>query len=781
MKTSDKKDGEAQGPDQGREGAAARSREALLALRDGKIEARGKELRDREQVLAKKEAELSERGLAVKRRELEAEAGFATARRDMLCGLEQEHAKLRESMVELSTRYVRERHARFEALDREIEEATATRRKALAAELTQRRMQAEADLKEQIERQQTTAEHEIEARQKEWEDRWAELDTRTGSIEYQEMELLQKRKELERERLSVRAERDLLKDEREMLVQRGRDRAAEEVGELRSQLEQAKRRIEKLQGEQGPLEQRMERYEDFCRRFRDTTPEEVLRRQGELREEIGRLENELLARPPAELKRQLEQVRDDRDALCMQSASQQREIRDLNKELANYRISVGNFEQERERKEAAEYRQQVLGETVESLKEQLAATREQPPDEESRIGAIREPYFGEGERTPKQRDCSEIKWLDRIRDRSIESGLVFDRRLLFAFHTALKTAEWSPLTVLGGVSGTGKSELPRIYSYYGGLLFLPLAVQPDWDSPQSLFGFFNSVDNRFNAEPLLRVLVQAEHDRNARDYEGGCGDCMVLVLLDEMNLAHVELYFSDLLSKLELRRGRDRAEPLQIDLGAGLKKFDVGLDRNVLWAGTMNEDETTKALSDKVLDRSNLIYFPRPVELARRSKTMLKAQAKALPGTRWEAWLKAAVLFEEERVAPFKQVIEDINDKLEKVGRAVGHRVWQSIEHYMANHPDVIAAKPPKDDQALQAAMRTAFEDQIVQKVMPKLRGIETEGHAATECLNPIKELLVDAELNLAEDFDLAMTAGYGEFVWRSARYLGGSQSDGAS
>ncbi len=61
---------------------------------------------------------------------------------------------------------------------------------------------------------------------------------------------------------------------------------------------------------------------------------------------------------------------------------------------------------------------------------------------------------------PQKTDQTEIEWLNGIGDRSDKYGLHFNPRILRAFHTALKTAEWSPITILAGVSGTGKSELP---------------------------------------------------------------------------------------------------------------------------------------------------------------------------------------------------------------------------------------------------------------------------------------------------------------------------------
>jgi hypothetical protein len=72
--------------------------------------------------------------------------------------------------------------------------------------------------------------------------------------------------------------------------------------------------------------------------------------------------------------------------------------------------------------------------------------------------------------------------------------------------------------------------------------------------------------------------------------------------------------------------------------------------------------------------------------------------------------------------------------------------------------------------------MHTAFEDQLVQKVMPKLRGIDTRGKSKTDCLDKIRDQIVaginGSPFNLAEDFNLACELGYGQFIWQSANYL---------
>ena len=387
-----------------------------------------------------------------------------------------------------------------------------------------------------------------------------------------------------------------------------------------------------------------------------------------------------------------------------------------------------------------------------------------------------------------ENDINELSWLENIEKTSEEYGIKLNKRILYAFHTALKISDWSIITVLAGVSGTGKSELPKLYARFGGLNFISVPVQPNWDSQESMLGYFNSIDNRFDTQPLLRFLVNCIDEEKYNKY-------MSLVLLDEMNLAHVEHYFAEFLSKLEERRGKSKNDLpyIEIKLGADCNSLKLSLIRNILWAGTMNQDETTKSLSDKVLDRGIIINFPRPKTLESRkemksiNKIIKDKKSKMLPR---EIWDKSVINRKEDgssdaqknRMKEYKRIIEEINDELEKVGRALGHRVWQSIEHYIFNHPYVSSqyeiekkqGKTSGDELSneLKNNMDLAVEDQIVQKVMPKLRGIETRGKGEEVLKNILNILLNENFSNLDKDFKFAKEQGFGQFVWGSAYYL---------
>ena len=361
---------------------------------------------------------------------------------------------------------------------------------------------------------------------------------------------------------------------------------------------------------------------------------------------------------------------------------------------------------------------------------------------------------------------NETRWLDYIQKQAELSGIVFSKRLLNAYHTSLKIGEWSPLVVLAGVSGTGKSELPRQYALHGGMNFLSVPVKPDWDSPQSLFGYYNSIENKFEPTELLRALYQMQPTKNSKK-----GDQMLMVLLDEMNLAHVELYFSDLLSKFETRRGSNSPVEYEISLGAGADSELLQIGTNVLWTGTMNEDETTKALSDKVVDRSTLITFPRPKKLIGRNKNVNQKTKYVLDKEQWSKWLNSAVNIEQidkTVMDDMQDTVERINAKMSELGRNLGHRVWQGIQNYIVNYPDVISSS---DESKRREAIQKAFSEAVAFKIMPKLRGVEVSGEYE-DIIDDIAKIIQDKIPELVNDFTKAKSLPSKLFMWHSAEFL---------
>lgn len=745
------------------------TQEIRILIREKELVQLETDLEERLQQVIAAENAVQIRARDVAQREIEASAGFSAKNREALSELTQAHAKLRADVERVQTELDVTRLQGIEKLEKWLSEERQIRMAALDAELLADRSRhwakLAADVKvhdEEMERQRSKFEEERRVTLE-------EMSRQRNELLGQQKEYRHKLKELEWREADINGEKAGIERSIE-------ERARDQVSSLQRQLDAMRWDYSRRNETIAMLESQLSASEALLARFGDN-PAEIEQRIDQQAQKIKTLEKELLSRPSASDKERLISLQDQERVWASERDRLTRDISQLKADQGRWLTGVADLELQRERREVAERRLEVLAGEIEKYRadvDRMRALYERPEERAARVESIEQPL---DELTA--RECWDVKyapkeldWLDGINKACEESGMRFPKRLLHAFHTSLKAAELSPLTVLAGVSGTGKSELPRLYSRFGGLNFLSLAVQPNWDSPQSLFGFFNSVDNRFNATPVLRAMVQAQHEPNHETYKHGLSDRLLLILLDEMNLAHVEQYFSDLLSKLEKRRGESRDVTLDIDLGAGMPPYSLRLGRNVLWVGTMNEDETTKSLSDKVIDRSNLLYFPRPRTLHSRTDVSLYEESPLLTANVWQGWQQLRSPFTTSEVETFRYGLEEINQRLEFVGRALGHRVWQSVEYYMANHPEVIDARARNDQDALVRTMRRAYEDQLVLKVMPKLRGIETSGKSKTECLDPIRKLLDDHGFGLSDDFGIACRVGQGAFIWNSARYL---------
>lgn len=394
--------------------------------------------------------------------------------------------------------------------------------------------------------------------------------------------------------------------------------------------------------------------------------------------------------------------------------------------------------------------------------ELLADLRRQPL-------ALREPS------RPQVAPPPEIESLDAVARSLRESALSFSERTLRAFHTSLKINDHAQLTVLAGVSGTGKSLLPRRYAEAMGIHFLQIAVEPRWDSPQDLLGFYNYVEKNYRATELARLLFHMDRWRDVELPEGVSDRSghLSLVLLDEMNLARVEYYFSEFLSRLEARppfqqvrdpsRRRDALIPLDIrGLGQPVSLFPA---HNVLFAGTMNDDESTQALADKVLDRSNVLQFAAPKEFEpARPLTPVVPASEALPFVHWRRWIRPAGDVPEPGRGRAREVIGKLADIMESCGRPFGFRLRDAIFAYVANYPREGNAAP---DVAVPLA------DQIEFRILPKLRGLEIETHQSQ--LDDLQKL-VRHELHDSvfgdriEELVEQQKNGAGLFVWRGLR-----------
>ena len=161
----------------------------------------------------------------------------------------------------------------------------------------------------------------------------------------------------------------------------------------------------------------------------------------------------------------------------------------------------------------------------------------------------------------------------------------------------------SHLEILEGLSGTGKSSLPRSFAKFvsGVAVFIP--VQATWRDKTSLLGYFNDFSKTYRETDFLMNLYEASYNP----------DRLYLFVLDEMNISRVEYYFADFLSVLEYPEDewklRVMTLPADFVPPAKLDKGLISIPSSCYFIGTANQDDSTFSIADKVYDRAITIDF----------------------------------------------------------------------------------------------------------------------------------------------------------------------------
>jgi len=291
------------------------------------------------------------------------------------------------------------------------------------------------------------------------------------------------------------------------------------------------------------------------------------------------------------------------------------------------------------------------------------------------------------------------------------SGLIFLSSFSLRYIASLQS---KPFIILTGLSGSGKTKLAEAFSLWiteSKEQYCMIAVGADWTNREPLLGFPNALEEGKYISPdsgALDLILRAEKDP-VKPY---------FLILDEMNMSHVERYFADFLSAMEstdriITLHPDTEEWNDCDVPATLK-----LPENLFIIGTVNIDETTYMFSPKVLDRANVIefrvsksemdaYFDEPKALDMES---LRGAGSAM-GESFVAKAKEKVKIE----SGLKQKLMPFFEKLQEAGAEFGYRTAAEISRFVAIYTELADGSVIKENDIIDAA--------IMQKLLPKLHG----------------------------------------------------------
>lgn len=296
--------------------------------------------------------------------------------------------------------------------------------------------------------------------------------------------------------------------------------------------------------------------------------------------------------------------------------------------------------------------------------------------------------------------------LNQFENSTKKVGLTFSKALITRFCASLLTKRFLILT---GLTGSGKTKIAQSFAEWiceTEMQYKIIPVGADWTNREPLLGYPNGLEDKKYVLPdngALELIINATKNPKLPFF----------MILDEMNLSHVERYFADFLSVMESDKN--------ILLYSGDKRGEIPQEiewpQNLFIIGTVNIDESTYMFSPKVLDRANVIefrlnhadlknYFD---EVKSSSNESLTAEGKEMAAE----FLKLSIGKSFSTNKEIQKTLLEFFDQLAKVGAEFGYRTAKEIQ--------ILTENLKRLDSSL--SQDEIIDIAIMQKLLPKLHG----------------------------------------------------------
>ena len=354
-------------------------------------------------------------------------------------------------------------------------------------------------------------------------------------------------------------------------------------------------------------------------------------------------------------------------------------------------------------------------------------------------------------------------------------NMTYEQRLICALAA-------KPFVILAGGTGTGKSKsaietvinLTQSRDQYE---FVPVGA--DWTDTRPLLGFENLLIQdgpKYSTPPSLSLIIRA-HNNPDKPY---------FLILDEMNLSHVERYFSDFLSQMEAKKISGEASTVKLhgkepamesaETQGLMVPARMPWPSNLSIIGTVNIDETTHMFSPKVLDRAHVIEFkPKAKVVMEKMREHIAAlgpkssQSSQSHGAIAEigiSWMTRERGRNEEMKNVSQEDLAEAYDKIEDLQKilagtrfAFSHRTAQESASYVAIGERLITwcNEVPGRAELFKGANFNFVDLAVIQKILPKINGSsETlKTRPASQRSNEDKALGADSRQEESKQVDL--------------------------
>ncbi|STB10801.1 McrB family protein [Clostridium perfringens] len=375
--------------------------------------------------------------------------------------------------------------------------------------------------------------------------------------------------------------------------------------------------------------------------------------------------------------------------------------------------------------------------------------------------------------TRKYEDYTTSEIIDYLRRYLFKhKKLKYTESILRRFLLAIKCNE---LIILSGPSGTGKTSLVNGFSEAVGGEVKIIPVKPSWTDTEDLIGFYNPIEKSYISTPFLDAIIEAKKKENKEK--------LYLICLDEMNIAHVEYYFAEFLSKLELDEEKKVVELYSEEIykeileevislvklvsGENLslsydeikdwcsennKKYpDFVMDirkkvkfiekyparfeipENIRFIGTMNIDHTTKVISPKVIDRSFIIELTQQLENNYNFDQLLEDECEKI-SLDIDKFLLTDGKFSEDKV---NNLVYLSNKYLNRLSGDFNYRSKKHITNYFKNGEGLSDLNPFE-----------LYSDMLYMKILPRLNCIFKTNDERFDAWKKLYEELMDNSLD---------------------------------
>lgn len=295
-----------------------------------------------------------------------------------------------------------------------------------------------------------------------------------------------------------------------------------------------------------------------------------------------------------------------------------------------------------------------------------------------------------------------------------------------------------PFVILTGNSGTGKTRIATKFAEYmeatckdGGKNYALISVGADWTDNSAILGYFNPMANEGKGEyvetEILKLFVRATENPSLPFF----------LILDEMNLSHVERYFADFLSHMETPK-----TPFKIE---NYSNREYKYPTNLFVVGTVNIDETTYMFSPKVLDRANVIEFKPEKDSVLSLFDQQQFNGVVVKGelSNIKAFMSLARTIRKDDynadLTTAKDIFGTVYDVLNENGFEYAYRTVKEICRYL------YASKELSVGDELD--IHSAIDEQILQKLLPKIHGNK---RTIGDMLDKLKKIFEDNNLYLS-------------------------------